>query len=94
MNVSVCISLWCFLLRYTRYSWKKNGLTLDVSGDRFTYKPGSGNLTISGMLPGDEGNYICFASNKFGTAVGRTIKLKKAGKFHENFIFPSFAFQC
>lgn len=84
----------CFRLCYTRYSWKKNGLTLDVPGGRFAYQPGSGNLIIRGILPGDEGSYNCFASNKFGTAVGRTIKLKKAGKFHEIFSFPPFAFQC
>ncbi|XP_064633131.1 neuroglian-like isoform X1 [Lineus longissimus] len=63
-----------------KFSWERDQLSLDVSGNdnRFTQQPNKGTIVINDPLKKDEGGYRCFARNDFGVAVSQIVILKSA----------------
>jgi hypothetical protein len=62
-----------------RYTWKKDGEVLQISGIDIRQLPGVGTIVIEDPTVRDhEGTYQCFARNEFGAAVSTRTTLKKA----------------
>ena len=65
-----------------RYVWKKDGQQLDTDSGQSKYiiqSPG-GSIIIKRPSAEDDGEYQCFASNEFGTAVTIKTQVRKAGR--------------
>jgi hypothetical protein len=74
MRIFLCFAFWC------RYYWTVNGTEI-VSDDRVvTFDKDTGTLT-TGPLFGElhTGDYQCFASNKYGTAMTPILKIIAVG---------------
>ena len=63
-----------------RYTWKRNGIDFNPSGndDRVVQLPNSGTIVITKPEDKDEGIFQCFADNAYGKSVSININLREA----------------
>ncbi|KAM3177450.1 hypothetical protein ACTXT7_004535 [Hymenolepis weldensis] len=71
-----------------KYYWTKNGRDFNWAGNigRYTKYPGEGTIVLARPGTDDDGQYQCFAENKFGVAVSYVINVKRAemGQFADS----------
>ncbi|VDN98408.1 unnamed protein product [Rodentolepis nana] len=63
-----------------KYHWTKNGQDFNWAGNigRYTKYPGEGTIVLARPGTDDDGQYQCFAENKYGVAVSNVINVKRA----------------
>lgn len=63
-----------------RYTWKRNGIDFNPSGndDRVVQLPNSGTIVITKPEDKDEGIFQCFAENSYGKSATININLREA----------------
>jgi hypothetical protein len=63
-----------------RYTWKKNGVNLNISAnnDRIVQLAGKGSIAMVMNAHGDndDGVYQCTATNPFGVSVSKLVNLR------------------
>uniref|UniRef100_A0A663LTI6 Ig-like domain-containing protein n=1 Tax=Athene cunicularia TaxID=194338 RepID=A0A663LTI6_ATHCN len=62
-------------------TWKKDGVTLDLAGDRYTVT--NGKLRVAPAHRSDSGLYVCVAANAAGERESRGAHVSVLGKTRE-----------
>lgn len=61
-----------------RVTWKKDGVPLDLAGDRYTVT--NGKLRVAPARRSDSGLYVCVAANAAGERESRGARVSVLGK--------------